>query len=166
MAAISTCKHVVSPKWIEASAKSKVFLDEAKFMLKDSASEKQFKFSLKETLGTSARSKLLQGMKFFITPNTKPPPDQMEIIINCAGGQCVKTLPEKKSDCIIIASPEDFEVYKKCVELGLEIYSTEFIMTGVLRQKLDFNEYTLSQETAKTIGIEENTRKLRKKSKE
>ncbi|VDI21232.1 Hypothetical predicted protein [Mytilus galloprovincialis] len=78
---------IVTLQWIESCKQSAMFVDCHKFPVKDTATEKQYKFSLSRSLEKAKESCLLQGYKVHVTKSVKPEPSQMEEIIECAGGQ-------------------------------------------------------------------------------
>ena len=54
-----------------------LFIDCNKFPVKDSVTEKQYKFSLLRSLEKAKESSLLQGYKIHVTKSVKPEPSQM-----------------------------------------------------------------------------------------
>ena len=54
-------------------------------------------------------------------------------------------MPRKgSSDIVIISCPEDKSDVKKAVKLGFNVQDKEFLLTGLLKQKLDFDSHVLS----------------------
>ena len=57
----------------------------------------------------------------------------------------MKQMPRKgSSDIVIISCPEDKSDVKKAVKLGFNVQDKEFLLTGLLKQKLDFDSHVLS----------------------
>jgi hypothetical protein len=54
--------------------------------LSDPESEKFYHFSLRESFLRAKEKKLLEGMQIYVTPKTKPTPEEMKEIIECAHG--------------------------------------------------------------------------------
>ncbi|KAI8835555.1 BRCT domain-containing protein [Chytridium lagenaria] len=120
LAALTAGKHIVSDKWLLESRREGRFVAEAKFLLKDKATEEKFGFSLAQSLKSAqsvTRTLLLQG----------PPPNELEEIVRAAGGEM--------EECVIIGCEED-EV--ECRRLH------GFVLTGILRQQLDYVGHVLS----------------------
>jgi hypothetical protein len=59
--------------------------DESKYLIEDKTAEKEYDFSLKDSLERAQHNKIYLKKTFFITPNVKPPPIEMKMIIHCAG---------------------------------------------------------------------------------
>ena len=54
-------------------------------------------------------------------------------------------MPKKKSSNIVIIScHEDKSEVKKAVKLGFNVQDKEFLLTGLLKQSLDFESHILS----------------------
>jgi len=62
-------------------------LDESFFPLIDRLNEKEFAFSLQESLSRSHQKKLLENLTFIITPNVFPSRVVLSRIILSAGGK-------------------------------------------------------------------------------
>jgi len=145
---LATGKKIVSLNWVKASKKAGKFLDPNKYILKDSASEKKWKFTMKSSLKIAhdKRDKpLFNGLTFYMTPNTKPPYSEMETIINAAGGTLIKDLPEEvNNDIIILSCPDDSSDCKSLIKEGYDnIHSNEFILSGILKQTVDYKSYKM-----------------------
>ena len=66
-------------------------------------------------------------------------------IVECAGGEWLKQMPKKTSDdTIVISCPEDKTVLNKAIKAGLSCHSKEFLLTGLLKQQLDYASYTFT----------------------
>ena len=63
----------------------------------------------------------------------------------CAGGQYLPKMPTKKDEAVFIVScDKDKNVLaKSATKLGINIQNTEVILTGLLRQKLEFDKHKL-----------------------
>lgn len=55
-----------------------LFLDGSKFQVKDTTTEKQYKFSLQRSLEKAKEACLFQGYKIHVTKNVKPESAQMK----------------------------------------------------------------------------------------
>jgi hypothetical protein len=116
-------------------------------LLKDPSSETQYEFSLKETLektSESNKAKLMEGLKVYATPSVKPPPEEMMEILEAAGAEFCKNAP---SECpnpkqyVVIGASEDADLCRDLASKGFSIHSNEFVLTGILRQRLDYERY-------------------------
>ncbi|ORX82056.1 hypothetical protein BCR32DRAFT_203130, partial [Anaeromyces robustus] len=83
---ISLCKHIIHYDWLSFSYNAGRMLDESFFPLIDKINEKEFSFSLQESLNRSKQKKLLENMTFIITPNVFPSRVVLSRIISSAGG--------------------------------------------------------------------------------
>lgn len=78
---------IVSTKWLDRCSSERKFVETEPFMIKDSSSEKQYQFSLKDSIKKARESPLLKGWSVYLTDNIKPCPTEMSDIITCAGGK-------------------------------------------------------------------------------
>ncbi|XP_071955134.1 PAX-interacting protein 1-like isoform X2 [Antedon mediterranea] len=152
LSGVSVCGHIISPAWLEESYKSRYILDETNFVLADKEAEVTFNFNLKESMMRSKHCKLFQNLIFYLTPGVKPGIDMMRDIIESAGGRVLISRPSLKNIMVIrknIASTAFIVVtcdndLPSCRDLfndHIEIHNAEFILTGVLKQQLDFNSF-------------------------
>ncbi|KAJ3083050.1 Mediator of DNA damage checkpoint protein 1, partial [Quaeritorhiza haematococci] len=152
LCALSAGKLIVNLKWLDACKKDKKFVDAFKYLLKDKAVEKSYQFSLEKSLQRTIDQsipRLFHGLKFYATPSVKPAPADLSEILNAAGAELITDLPATKvndddggkpSDSIVvIGSLEDKDRCREIMEsTGRIIQSTEFVLTGILRQEVDF----------------------------
>lgn len=80
LSAVVSGKPIISLKWLEELNKRDKWLDPLSYQLKDDEGEKQFNFSLSETLGIAMRAdrKLFHNYSILITTHTTPVPDKLK----------------------------------------------------------------------------------------
>ena len=63
----------------------------------------------------------------------------------CAGGQYLPKMPTKKDDSEFVVSCDKDKnlLAKSASKVGINIQNTEVILTGLLRQKLEFDKHVL-----------------------
>ena len=87
-------------------------------------------------------SKVLAGVKVYLTAHTKPDPAQMKDIVECAGGEVLQAPPTAPGEgVVIVACTEDLPSCQVAMATGVPVHSTELILGGVLRQELDLRAY-------------------------
>lgn len=69
---------IVSEAWISECAKQRRYVDPNAFILQDVMSEKRYKFNLSESLKASRENPIFVKMTFFVTPNTRPLPQELQ----------------------------------------------------------------------------------------
>ncbi|KAL3868842.1 hypothetical protein ACJMK2_041599 [Sinanodonta woodiana] len=135
---------IVSQTWLNSSKQSGMFLDPVPFLLQDSATEKQYKFSLKLSLNKAAANLMLAGYKVHVTKSVKPEPQQMKDILKCAGAEVLASMPKSVDEkTIVVSCDEDKAVCTPALNSEIPVVSAEFVLTGILRQEVDFNSYPL-----------------------
>ncbi|CAK4690547.1 hypothetical protein LEN26_007388 [Aphanomyces euteiches] len=154
---ISTCHHILDEKWLSVSAKQGSPASEIEFCLQDSVKEAQWQFSLHKTMyehSRGQRRELLRGLVFFIVNHKSVLPSAAELskIIECAGGEVDSKSP-RDAQTIVLASPEALatRAVQKVLEAAAptRLYTPELILTGILRQELDWNANQLLIDDAK-----------------
>ncbi|KAK3599859.1 hypothetical protein CHS0354_022431 [Potamilus streckersoni] len=135
---------IVSQTWLNSSKQSGMFIDPAPFLLQDSATEKQYKFSLQLSLNKAGTNLMLAGYKVHVTKNVKPEPQQMKDILKCAGAQYLASMPKSMDEkTIVISCDEDKAACTPALNSEIPVVSAEFVLTGILRQEVDINSYPL-----------------------
>ncbi|XP_015280594.1 PREDICTED: mediator of DNA damage checkpoint protein 1 [Gekko japonicus] len=138
---------IVTLDWLEKSKRNSFFLAPNTFLVRDPEQEKNFQFSLTESL-KKARQKggLLQGYELHVTPNVKPEPEHMRDIIKCSGGTFLPRMPRAYKDKrVIISCPEDLPRCKLAQDAGVPVANAEFILMGILQQKVDLDAHRLDR---------------------
>jgi len=138
LAALGAGKEIVTPDWIHESEKAGYFVGESLHYLKDKEAEASWNFSLNSAREKAANKKLMEGLSFYVTPNTKPSPSDLREIISSCGGKILTSPPHSFDDNVcIISCVEDQKMYSTLIEKGYSVHTTEFILSGVLQQNLD-----------------------------
>ncbi|XP_053988673.1 mediator of DNA damage checkpoint protein 1 [Hylaeus volcanicus] len=149
LCALGQSVPIVSIDWLLESERVGHFLDVKNYILKDPAAEAKFGFKLRGSLEKAKDQKLLEGYTVVLTPNVAPPPlpELKSIITSCGGKPLVRppsTWPQK---AVVISQESDLTNATKFIAKApktVTVQSTEFLLTGILRQELDFNKYKLT----------------------
>ena len=65
-------------------------------------------------------------------------------MVECAGGTWLKAPPRKaEANLFVISCPEDQTEQDKLAKVGIKIVDKEILLTGLLKQVLDFKAFTL-----------------------
>uniref|UniRef100_A0A1A8UB51 Mediator of DNA damage checkpoint protein 1 n=1 Tax=Nothobranchius furzeri TaxID=105023 RepID=A0A1A8UB51_NOTFU len=149
LCAVAKGVPVVTTDWLEKSGKAGSFLPTDVFVVKDPEQEKKFSFCLQESLRTARSRRLLQGYEIHVTKSVKPEPVHMKDILSCSGATFLSKMPSShKPQTVVISCEEDWRLCGPAVSASLPVVSTEFILTGILQQKLDFHTHALSPSSA------------------
>ncbi|KAK3581462.1 hypothetical protein CHS0354_031786 [Potamilus streckersoni] len=153
--AINVCHYVMDKQWLENSMQQNRFIDETNYLLRDPKSEADINCSMVRSLAKARQHPLFQGLTFYFTPGVTPPPCDLRIIVESAGGTVarkrrlgVKTIASQKDEkgnptYLVITCAEDIQLCKDLILNKIAIYNPELILTGVLRQELDFTQFQL-----------------------
>ncbi|XP_040261760.1 mediator of DNA damage checkpoint protein 1 isoform X7 [Bufo bufo] len=135
---------IVTLDWIDKCKKSGCFLSPTGFLVNDKEQEKNFSFTLSESLQKAKRRPLLEGYEIHVTANVKPEPDHMKDIIRCSGATFLSKMPRSfKDKCVVVSCPED-AARCKSVPASVPITSAEFILSGILRQEVNPTAHLLN----------------------
>lgn len=165
--AFSHAKHILSYKWLVESHEAKNLLDESLFNLQDEIGES--KFSLKLAYSLMKRKKygrlLFDGFVFFVSPSVVAEVSSLKEMIESAGATMItRKLPSKlqliamkveKKRFVVVTCDQDLHL---CSALDVTIprVGVEFILSGILRQDIDFEAHRISDETSrKKVRLEE-----------
>ncbi|XP_008293823.1 mediator of DNA damage checkpoint protein 1 isoform X2 [Stegastes partitus] len=149
LCAVAKGVPIVTTEWLEKSGKAGSFLSPNAFVVKDPEQEKKFSFCLQESLRIASSQPLLQGYDIHVTKSVKPEPAQMKDIISSSGANFLPKMPTtNKPQTVVISCEEDRSLCRPAVSASLPVVSAEFILTGILQQKLDFQNHMLSPPAA------------------
>ncbi|KAH9510322.1 hypothetical protein Btru_042773 [Bulinus truncatus] len=113
---------IVSPLWLENSKQAGTFLDGHKYLVSDPSMEKQYKFTLHSSIAKAASVPLLKDYKIHVTKSVRPDAEQMQEILQCAGADYLKSIPNKVTDnTIVISCPEDKKLCQSAIKIDIKI---------------------------------------------
>ena len=78
---------IVDTSWLERCREENNFISPDDFVVHDKNAERQYHFSLQESIQSARFNRLLQDWSIYLTENVKPPPSEMKQIVECAGGK-------------------------------------------------------------------------------
>ena len=132
------------------------FLDTKPFRIQDKANECKYNFILEDSCEKARTSQMFSGYLFFLTNNIVPMPEEMRKIIDSSGGRMINSLKNHSFPFLLITCEKDLQVV--FTTLGnpppktIKLLSTEFVLTGILRQSVDFCNFSfLGADNTKTI---------------
>lgn len=133
--ALAAGKPIVDDQWLEASRASHSLAPADDHLLVDKEREATYGFSLREAVQAARKAPAFADKMFFVTKTlTSPPPGELKAMIGFAGGRIVSNA---RSADFIIGTDKDKKKGKEA------IYSAELILTGILRQKLEPDQFQL-----------------------
>uniref|UniRef100_A0A3P8SUG9 Mediator of DNA damage checkpoint protein 1 n=1 Tax=Amphiprion percula TaxID=161767 RepID=A0A3P8SUG9_AMPPE len=145
LCAVAKGVPIVTTDWLEKSGKAGSFLSPNAFVVKDPEQEKKFTFCLQDSLRTASSQPLLQGYNIHVTKSVKPEPFHMKDIISSSGANFLPKMPtSNKPHTVVISCEEDWLLCGPAVSASIPVVTAEFILTGILQQKLDFQYHELS----------------------
>ncbi|XP_047224905.1 PAX-interacting protein 1 [Girardinichthys multiradiatus] len=152
LTAMSVVKYITTPEWLEESWRSQKFVDEQSYTLRDAEAEVLFSFSLEESLTRAHSAPLFKGKYFYLTPGICPSLSTMKAILESAGGKLLAKQPSYRKimehkqnknlpEIILISCDNDLHLCREYFMKNIDVHNAEFILTGVLTQKLDYESY-------------------------
>ncbi|GAB1600153.1 hypothetical protein Ahia01_000292800 [Argonauta hians] len=138
---------IISFNWLTQSKIAKMFIDYTPYILSDPDSEKQYNFSLIQSLQLSQSFSPLKGYRIHITKSVKPAAEQMrEIIESCKAKFLAKIPTDFKENTVVISCEEDKSCCAKALQAGIPVVQAEFLLTGILQQHLPIEKYPLLEQ--------------------
>uniref|UniRef100_A0A3Q4MHA2 PAX-interacting protein 1 n=1 Tax=Neolamprologus brichardi TaxID=32507 RepID=A0A3Q4MHA2_NEOBR len=97
---------------------------------------------------------VMQGKYFYLTPGICPSLSTMKSILESAGGKLLTKQPSYRKimehnqnknlpEIILISCDNDLHLCREYFLKNIDVHNAEFILTGVLTQKLDYESYPL-----------------------
>lgn len=167
--AFSHAKYILDYKWIIESHEVNDLLDEKHFILQDKAGEEKYLFNLVYSwLKRKKRNGLLfSNLIFFVTPSVISEVSNVKEMIESAGGVVsTKKAPSKmqldqiKSDgkrLVVVSCDKDQYLCSTLETLGVDIVDVEFVITGILRQDIDYESHRLKKTQSSFVRPDTNT---------
>lgn len=145
LCAVAKGVPIVTTQWLEKSGKAGTFLSPSAYVVKDPEQENKFNFCLQESLRIASSQPLLQGYEIHVTKSVKPEPVHMKDIISCSGATFLPKMPSShKPQTVVVSCEEDWPLCGPAVTVSIPVVTAEFILTGILQQKVDFETHKLS----------------------
>lgn len=137
--------HILSPTWIESMIKENRYLPYEKFYLEDTVAETRYGFELRESVRLAKERPVFANYRVFCTKGTSPPYEDLKDIVEAAGGKFIEKINFSKpgKDLICIVAPAHKNEYEDLFRKGVPIVSEEFALSGISKQKLDFESFVV-----------------------
>ncbi|RKP17616.1 BRCT domain-containing protein [Rozella allomycis CSF55] len=101
---LASGKPIVSLNWVNESKKAGKFIgNPSSFYIKDPVNEKKFDFKLSESIEQAKKTRIFNGMKFYVTKETKAPQNDLKSIILSGGGEVLDNFEE---NCIVVGQSD------------------------------------------------------------
>lgn len=147
LSAMSQARHIVSPTWLAASAKAGRFVAEGNHVLRDRVMEKKFGFTVATALesrdarsgGRKRGGGVLAGVTVFATPSVRPPPKELAVVVEAAGGKFLRRMPPTgKAGLLLISCAADLggPTGARLKRLKTTVHDREAVLRAALRQEL------------------------------
>ncbi|XP_006464077.1 hypothetical protein AGABI2DRAFT_180183 [Agaricus bisporus var. bisporus H97] len=150
LCALATAPYILEASWATKSASAKQLLPEANFLLRDEKAEVKYGMKLEEALerARQLRGTLFIDKIFYVTPKTKVDFKLLKSVVTTHGGQLMPQSPTVRSlkghtDRYVISCPEDISIWRPLVAQNIPIFTQEFLLIGVLKQELDWDNRDL-----------------------
>uniref|UniRef100_A0A4W5NUN8 Mediator of DNA damage checkpoint protein 1 n=1 Tax=Hucho hucho TaxID=62062 RepID=A0A4W5NUN8_9TELE len=147
LCAVARGVPVVTTDWLDKCGKVGSFLPTDRYLVKDREQENKFSFCLEESLRTASTQPLLQGYEVHVTRSVLPEPAQMKDIIVCSGARFLSKMPstqKAQAQTLVISCGEDWSLCAPALSASLPVLSAEFLLTGILQQRVDLVTHVLS----------------------
>ncbi|KAG7098722.1 hypothetical protein E1B28_000635 [Marasmius oreades] len=149
LCAVAIGAYIVSEKWAIECANARRLLPEEKYILHDPEGEAKYDMNLKVSLERARKSKeeknrLLERHIFYVTHRVPADVKMLKNVVTACGGQFTSQTPTPRIIEIspamrhVISCPEDANVWGPIAQKGHKIYTQELLLTGVLRQEIEW----------------------------
>jgi len=151
--AFSHANYILSYKWILESHEANQILDERHFILQDELGEEKYSFNLAYSLLKRKKraGPLFNNFVFFVTPSVLSSVTNVKEMIESAGGVvATKKLPSRTQinhlkasgkRLIVVTCSQDFHLCSMFESSSVDIVNVEFVISGILRQDIDFEAH-------------------------
>uniref|UniRef100_A0A452YZL8 BRCT domain-containing protein n=14 Tax=Triticinae TaxID=1648030 RepID=A0A452YZL8_AEGTS len=141
--ALSSGAWIVSPNWLKQSFKQGKFVGEAEHVLDDEEYKMKYKSEMRDAVMRAKERPclLFSGYTFCLTKHIEPSPGVLSPVIKSSGGKIISKLDEidEPSKTIFLACEEGMELAMDAAKRGIKTFSSEWLMTCVMRQEVDLD---------------------------
>uniref|UniRef100_A0A0D9VA31 BRCT domain-containing protein n=1 Tax=Leersia perrieri TaxID=77586 RepID=A0A0D9VA31_9ORYZ len=140
---------VVTPAWLECCEEARCFVDEKRYILRDTKKEKELGFSMPVSLSRACKKPLLEGRRVLITPNAKPSKEVLKSLVVAAHGKLLERITMSKmknrslAGAFVISCEQDYSICVTFIKNGFEVFDSELVLNGIVTQNLEFERYRL-----------------------
>ncbi|EJD50015.1 hypothetical protein AURDEDRAFT_121987 [Auricularia subglabra TFB-10046 SS5] len=154
LTSINYAPTIVNSNWVEESVKKRCLLPEEGYLLDHPAGAQKYGVHLREAvrLAKEHKATLLQGCTFYVTKSAVHDYDLVKAVVHSAGGKITARAPSLRQaqdkNSYVISHVDDRPMWDKLARQGVTIYTSDFLLNGVLRQMLPLNDksYQLNED--------------------
>ncbi|XP_058078586.1 uncharacterized protein LOC131226895 [Magnolia sinica] len=140
---------IISPNWLKVSFREGKFVGELPFILKDEDYMLRYRSELKDAVLKARASPcaLFKGYDVCLAMHIQPPVRILSAVVKSAGGNVLRGLHEVKEPLktIFVACEEDMDEALVAAKRGVWTFSSDWLMSCVMRQVLDFEAPQFSE---------------------
>ncbi|OWF38145.1 mediator of DNA damage checkpoint protein 1-like [Mizuhopecten yessoensis] len=142
---------IVLPTWLSSSKQTGTFIqDVTPYLVKDTATEKQYKFSLQRSIERASQASVLLDYNIHVTKSVRPDPTQMKDIVECAGAVYLESMPCKFAEkTVVVSCEEDQKLCQVAMKADIPVVNAEFVLTGILQQDANPSNYQIFNNSKK-----------------
>ncbi|EJD53515.1 hypothetical protein AURDEDRAFT_156754 [Auricularia subglabra TFB-10046 SS5] len=146
LTAINYAPFIVSGDWAKESVEKKTLLPEEKYLLNHAVSADKYGVDLKEAIRLAKKHKgaFLRGCTFYVTQNAVADRNLVKAVVKAAGGEVKEKIPSfrqaEQDNSYVISTKKDHSIWEPLASQGITIYTADFLLNGVLRQKLPLED--------------------------
>lgn len=146
LTAINYAPFIVTGDWVKDSVERKTLLPEDKYFLNHTASAEKYGVDLKEAIQLAKKHKgaFLRGCTFYVTQNAVADHNLVKAVVRAAGGEVKEKPPTlrqaQQDNTYVISNKKDQLVWRPLALQDIKIYTSDFLLNGVLRQKLPLED--------------------------
>lgn len=136
---------IVRKEWLEESIIRGKKMDYNNYLLQDKNSEKEYHYNLKNTL-EKRRNKdkgFLYDYGVWMPPNIQPSYKEIKLLVKESGGIVLDDIYKGNSKYCINLMDEKSEDVHEFIKNGYVIHSMEFLYTGILRQRAEYERFII-----------------------
>lgn len=155
---LPTIKFILSPQWLNDSLDHGEFLDEQKYLLKDTDLERRLNFEMVKILSLPQRDQLFKNKTFYVTPSVVPARKVLREIIETSGGKVVPQLRNTKAivemnlkeenSFLVVSCSADFHLLSDVIKHNIGKLSLHLLLLNIFKFHFCFVLFCFYQESS------------------
>ncbi|EJD34062.1 BRCT domain-containing protein [Auricularia subglabra TFB-10046 SS5] len=146
LTSINYAPAIVNSQWVKDSLEKQCLLPEEGYLLKHAESAEKYGVHIGKAvqLAQEHKASLLRGYTFYVTPSAVADHNLVRAVVNAAGGKMKAGVPNlrhaQEENSFIISHKNDQSMWENLARQGITVYTSDFLLNGVLRQMLPLND--------------------------
>jgi|APGre2960657444_1045066.scaffolds.fasta_scaffold00138_2 hypothetical protein len=134
LACLAAARPVVSVAWVDACASAGSVVEADRYLIRDSAVEKEFRFKMTESLDSARRNKLLSGQALYVLPGSLAVCDMLCEVAPLAGARITHSVDD--ATIVLGTAGASAQERSRAEAAKKTVREPEWLLSAIMQQQL------------------------------